>query len=638
MRARRLLLAASAALTVALAGVPQAGAAVVYAPCPKPAGFECGTLDVPLDRTGVRAGRITLRAQRVRAQDNPDRSAVLALAGGPGQAALPLSMAFANVLGPALVNRDLLVFDQRGTGSSNALSCAALRQRASILTVTRRCASQIGPARAFFTSFQTVDDIEDLRRESGYERLVLYGVSYGTKVALNYAERYPQRVEALVLDSVVPSVGQDAFRRSSLQAVPRVLRDLCRGGACRQATPSVTADVRAVARRLSRRPLRGRITDPTGRRRAVSMSETDIMRILLAGDLNPTLRAELPGSLRAALRGDATPLLRLAARSAGLANGAPGLQARVSADSDALFFTTLCEETTFPWNRAADPRTRAGQITAAARRLPVGATGPFSRLVALSAGYAPLCLAWPNAAPAPPGPAALPDVPVLLLEGGADLRTPVEDAGAVARAFPRASLVSVPFTGHSVSSSDLTTCARDVIGRFFAGQPVGVCPAGTNPFSPTTRPPTRLSNVPLLRGATGTRGRTLSAVRVTARDAVRQAIGDAFVLGRLPKSVGGLRGGFARVSQSGVRLVRYEYVPGVRVSGSAPFRGTARLRVASGGGAVGGTVSITQTGRVTARLGGRRVSGRASAAAADRVGDALPSLDRVLALPRLRAR
>jgi hypothetical protein len=175
---------------------------------------------------------------------------------------------------------------------------------------------------------------------------------------VNYAARYPGNVEALVLDSVVPPEGQDTFRRSSLRAVPRVLRDLCAADACALATPNVTGDLAALTRRLARRPLRGSFTDSRGRERRGQLSETDVMRILLAGDLNPTLRAELPGSLRAALRGDETPLLRLGARSAGLASEAPRLQARASADSDALFFATLCEETAFR-GRGAAARGRA---------------------------------------------------------------------------------------------------------------------------------------------------------------------------------------------------------------------------------------------------------------------------------------
>ena len=105
MRRGRPLLTGLAVL-IALGVTPSvAGAAVAYAPCAKPAGFECGSLDVPLDRSGVRAGRITLQVQRVKAQSNPGRVAVVALAGGPGQAALPIAQGFAGVLAPAISTR-----------------------------------------------------------------------------------------------------------------------------------------------------------------------------------------------------------------------------------------------------------------------------------------------------------------------------------------------------------------------------------------------------------------------------------------------------------------------------------------------------------------------------------------------------
>ena len=66
------------------------------------------------------------------------------------------------------------------------------------------CALQIGPARGSFTTSESVEDIESIRHAAGYKKLVLYGTSYGTKVALEYAERYPQHVESMVLDSAVP--------------------------------------------------------------------------------------------------------------------------------------------------------------------------------------------------------------------------------------------------------------------------------------------------------------------------------------------------------------------------------------------------------------------------------------------------
>ena len=610
----RLLLPVLAALAAGGVAPAAASAALAWTPC-APAGFECATLEVPLDRSGATPGRIPLTATRVPAAANPGRIAVVALAGGPGQAAVPIASEFASILGPALASRDLLVYDQRGTGGSNPLNCAALnRGSGSIVALTQSCSAQLGPARAFFRTAESVQDIESLRAEGGYEKLVLYGVSYGTKVATAYASAYPGRVEALVLDSVVTPEGPDAFRRSSLSAVPRVLDELCGEQRCRGITPSASRDVATLAARLRRRSLKGAVFAPTGRRFTARLSESGLFGILLAGDLNPTLRAELPGSVRAALAGDVKPVLRLSARSAGLENAAGFQSSR--ADSDALFLTTTCEENqTFPWSRGAPVAQKAAEAERAASSLPPGSTGPFSNRVALKQGILPICLGWQTASPPPVADAPLPPVAVLAINGLGDLRTPAEDAAAVAARVPGAQLLGVPQVGHSVLGADPTPCSQNAIAAFFTGQPVAQCAPAPPRFAPTPRPPTRVSRLEAYRGVRGKTGRTVEALRQTVNDAQRQVLGEALALGRVPSGAGGLRAGFVRVSAAGLRLRNYEYVPGVRVSGSLPRRGTAVLRV-TGSQASRGTVRVTQSLRVTGRLGGRRVSTRFGQAAA----------------------
>src|SRR4051812_28753170 len=99
---------ASVPLVLALTAGPPAtsrAAPATFSPC-TPIGFECATVTVPLDRTGRVPGTIPLAAVRARATSNPTRSAVVGLAGGPGQAATPLASDFAEVLGPALADRD----------------------------------------------------------------------------------------------------------------------------------------------------------------------------------------------------------------------------------------------------------------------------------------------------------------------------------------------------------------------------------------------------------------------------------------------------------------------------------------------------------------------------------------------------
>jgi pimeloyl-ACP methyl ester carboxylesterase len=633
----RLLLSVVGVLTGVALAPAGAQAALPWAPC-APAGFECAGLAVPLDRSGATPGTLTLSAKRVPAAANPGRVAVVALAGGPGQAALPIASGFAASLGPAIASRDLLVYDQRGTGASNPLDCAALRSgRGTLTSVAASCSDQLGPARAFFRTAESVQDIEALRVAGEYEKLVLYGVSYGTKVAEAYASAYPSRVESLVLDSVVTPEGPEAFRRSSLTASPRVVDEICAANRCRGITASASRDLATLARRLRTKPLKGAVYSPTGRRFTASLTESGLFGILLAGDLNPTLRAELPGSMRAALAGDVKPLLRLSARSAGLENAAGYQSSR--ADSDALFLATTCEENaTFPWTRGASATQRRTEAERAARGLPAGSTGPFSSTVALRQGILPICLGWKTASPAPVADAPLPAVPLLAIAGRSDLRTPLEDATAVAARVPGAQVLAVPNSGHSVLlGSDTTDCSKNAIAAFFAGQPVAPCADAAPRFRPTPRPATRASRLTPY-GAKGKVGRTIEALRVTINDAQRQVLGEALALGRLPAGAGGLRSGYVRVTSKGLSIRAYEYVPDVTVTGTLLTRGTSTFRV-SGSQASRGTVKVTASLRVTGTLGGKRVKtgfGQ-GAARADRPFDGLTLAQAVARGKRIRA-
>jgi pimeloyl-ACP methyl ester carboxylesterase len=639
MLARRPL--RSVLLTGALAafacGLAPAGASadLPWAACPT-AGFECSSLAVPLDRANAGAGNVTLSVARAKAASNPNNVAVVPLAGGPGQAALPLKQTFASVLAPAIVNRDLLVFDQRGTGASGALTCSALDQRGSIVKISESCANELGPRRAFYRTADSVQDIEALRVAGGYSKLVLFGVSYGTKVAEDYAAAYPQNVEALVLDSVVLPEGPDPFQRSTLAGAPRVLRDLCSGNACNGATDNVTRDLSSLASKLRKHSLKGKVVLSSGKRVSLSMGQNDLLAILLAGDLNPTLRAELPGSMRAALRGDASPILRLAVRSEGLTTGLKpaGRQSDAqSSDSDALFLATTCEEAPFAWTRTAGAQQRYDEVTAAAKQIPKAQLGPFSPAAAVQGGPIPYCIGWPDASPAPAASAPLPPVRTLVLDGQMDLRTPYEDAAQIAQRIPGASVVQVPNTGHSTVSSDLTqdsVCTKTALSTFFAGGTPAACGASSNPYAPTKRPPTSLKAIK----ANGKTRRTIIAAASTVTDAARQMIGDALALGALPRHVGGLRGGNATIHEDGsFRLNSYQYVKGVVVSGTVDANRNARVTI-HGGGAARGTLRISASGAVSGTLGGKKVAIAASAS----LRSSLPSIRSVLATPRLLGR
>jgi pimeloyl-ACP methyl ester carboxylesterase len=580
--------------------------------------FRCARLSVPLDRSGAVPGRVSLLVKRVRARSRGGAKLppLLLLAGGPGQSA---TQAFGGealgVLYPAYARRDLIVFDQRGTGRSGLLRCRQL-ERANLLRAgpaAGACARSLGPRRAFYTSRDSADDIEAIRSELGAERIALFGTSYGTKLALGYAKRYPDRVERLVLDSVVELGGPDPYYLDSVEASRRALGSLCRLRCGWTADP--VADVAALVGRIAGSgPLRGRLVDSRGRSRQGALTRIDVFSILVAGDFDPSLRAAFPGAVAAALRGDATPLLRLRRRALQIDAEPPPPRAL----SSGVYAATTCEEVTMPWSRDTppDPGERHRQAELRAAAIPDSAFEPFGRATALASDVLSLCESWPQAPVAPEfGPGPLPDVPVLMVEGEDDLRTPLENAQRTAALFPRARLFVVPATGHSAIGSDFSGCAQRAFARFVQRRPVGPrCRRLPRPFPPEPPPPRRLADVPRLAGTTGLRGRTLAAVKLTLRDVIEDSI-TALILDPSVSDIargGGLRAGRYRIDfENTLVLDGVAFVPGVTLTGRLEHfltrRQRGRLRV--GGAAAPHGVLAVRGERVSGRLGGRRVSG-----------------------------
>jgi pimeloyl-ACP methyl ester carboxylesterase len=612
-----------------------------FLPCADNEGFGCTTVSVPVDRSGTLPGTIALKVERLPAGGAggagvgaPTPEAVIALAGGPGQAALPLASYAAKALSSALGTRDLVMFDQRGTGESGALSCPALNSTggdAGIGTVGKlfeRCALQLGAARGQYTTQTSVEDIEAVRQAMGYEKLVLYGVSYGTKVALEYAARYPQNVSELVLDSVEPTDGPDPFSLDTLQALNPVLAELCSEDACRGITATPLADIARLASILRTHELRGAVYDGSGHRHVLGTSEGDLLGVLQAGDLNPALRALLPAAVRSALEGDASPLVRLTLLAEGLIPSVPRPPSENSEGIDtALNATTICEEAPFPWGRGDPPATREAAVNAALHALPSSAFYPFDANLALQSGTIPGCLDWPDAAPPPPVIPPPPNVPTLILSGEQDLRTPTSGARRVAATIPDAQLLVVPYTGHSVLGTDFSGCAQQAVKAFFGGQPVTPCTNGHDIFSPTPITPRHIDSLHPAPGVPGRAGRTVTAVLDTILDLNRQVIGASLQANQaLPSgsSFGGLRGGYARLRRGAVVLHRLSFVPGVELSGTFPVK-DGRLRattvLVSGSAAARGSVRLGSGKRVRGDLGGRRFNVTVSKVKLSRVGD-----------------
>jgi pimeloyl-ACP methyl ester carboxylesterase len=617
-------LSATLPAALLLLASPSASAGASFSPCPADPTMTCASVPVPLDRAGAVPGTIALSVERRTAAGAPSRSAVVALAGGPGQAVLPLAKFIAESVSPALAGRDLLLFDQRGTGTSGPLSCPALSGNEaapaqSVTEAVQRCASQLGAARGDYTTSESVEDIEAVRRAGGYQKLVLYGTSYGTKVALEYAQRYPQNVESMVLDSTEIPEGPEPFHVATFQAIGPALAELCSQRACAHSGGNPLADLARLVAAAHTHPLTGYAYDGRGRRVKHSIGGFTLLGLLIGSDLNPAERALLPAALHAAVRRDLAPLARLVA----LAGARPAREEPNGEIDGTLYLTTSCEETPFPWRRGASEAIRIVEAEAAVLAVPTRAFYPFNAETALVFPPLTACVSWPDASPAPRAGGPVPNVPTLILSGGQDLRTPTGDAQRVAAMIPDAQLVKVPYTGHSVLGSDFSGCAHAALVAFFAGAPVAPCGAVQNRFPPPPVPPQALASVRPLAGTGGSSGRTLAAALASVHDLGRSVIDLALGFGALPVGTGfgGLRGGSAQMTSAGARLEHYSYVPGVTLSGLVPTgillkdEGAAAHLQIGGSAAVSGRLTLATGGRLSAQLGGHRLSARVAAKA-----------------------
>jgi pimeloyl-ACP methyl ester carboxylesterase len=595
--ARRALLPALLAL---LALPTTASAALRWRSCPDFDGVRCSTLTVPLDRAGVDPGTIDLRIGRA---GRTSGRTLMYLSGGPGSAGVSEMLSVLGSFDPlakrfgSLEKRYRLIgYDQRGTGRSGLLRCPELEHDPHLRSTSagEACANRLGAARRHYTTADSVADMEAIRQELGVAELTLFGISYGTELALAYARTYPDHVERLILDSVVDADDPDPFFTVGFRAMGPSLRSLCPHH-CRTLTADPGADLARLVAQVRANPLQAFAYDNLGRSHRINITPTALLDLMFDTDYQPSLRAAVPNAVLAALNGDGAALARLIRESRRFNDlGSPR-------EFSVARYGTVCETTPLPW----DPGTPIDQRPAVAQQriaaVPPSAFLPFDPASVVE-DEIDLCLRWPDV-PRPPSatpPPPYPAVPTLILQGGEDLRTPPEWSARVAAQIPGAKRLVIPGLGHSPLSAYFR-CAPEAVLRFVRGEkPPSRCPRAPTEVPAIKPAPATFDALAGYRGLPRKVGRTVRAIAATLDD-LRLTLSPAFIA----SSGGGLRGGSWSVRRDGrLKLNDYQAVTGVTVSGGGDRR--LRLRIA-GTEAAAGTVTLRKHGRLRGRLGGRRI-------------------------------
>jgi pimeloyl-ACP methyl ester carboxylesterase len=418
---------------------------------------ECGQMSVPEDRT--RSGDRTIDLAIVRLGAAGERNApdpLFVVLGGPGVSVTESARGVAAEFAAVRRDRALVLVDQRGTGGSHPLDCPfytdddprILLGEFIPLDSIRACRPAL-ERRADLTRYTTRDSVEDLdavRRALGYERINLYGLSYGTRVVLDYARRHPSALRSAVLQGMnAPGqLGRLHLAPNAQRALEGVLADCRADERCANMFPRIGDETRTVFERLRRKASTVPVIDPRdGEEVTVSLTHEiagEAVRYML---YQPGTAAFLPRVLHQAAQGDLQALAEFAVFAR---------RRIVDSGGNGLYLTVTCSEDLARADPAAAARNAAGTFWSDYH---------YRQLFAA-------CAEWVRAE-VPEGFHEFVEspAPVLLLSGQWDPATPPAHGEEAAAHLPNSRHVVVPQAGHSIEGLEGSACIRTLVADFY---------------------------------------------------------------------------------------------------------------------------------------------------------------------------
>jgi pimeloyl-ACP methyl ester carboxylesterase len=440
-----------------------------------PSDAYCGTLKVYENRETKQGRQIDLNIvvlPAVRADAQPDP--LFFLAGGPGQGAAKLARVVKEMFRRVQNDRDIVLVDQRGTGKSNPLNCDAnddgddslessMEGPDQLLARLKGCMKKYDADLTQYTTTIAMDDLDDVRAFLGYDKINLYGGSYGTRAGLVYMRQHGDRVRAAILDGVAPPDMRLPlyFPRDSQRAFDLLVKDCAADEGCNKAYPNLGERMKALMERLEKNPPTVHMTHPrTGQQADIKIDARMLANIVVFALYVPTASTLVPAIIAAGERNDFQSMFALGSigDGGGEANMSIGMQLSVICAEDA------------PRNTPEDLK-RGSESTL------------FGKYVMSVQSQA--CEFWPRAKVDPSYYEPVKsNIPTLVLSGEIDPITPPTWGEQVAKDLPNSKHVIVPGSGHTAGS---TGCGQRIMKEFIEeGSPQNL---DTGCAARTLRPP-----------------------------------------------------------------------------------------------------------------------------------------------------
>jgi len=409
---------------------------------------KCGKLQVPENYSEPDGEQISINFVVLSAIDNSDnKTPLLFLAGGPGQAAAELASGLRRVFNEVRKTRDLILIDQRGTGESHPLQCEdSIEQDVYSITPEEFSEQEVKDCLATFrgdlsqyNSENAIRDFDAVRVALGHKQINIYGGSYGTRAGLVYMRMFPESLRSVVLDSVGPiEVPIGLFGQSSARSFNLLLENCQKELSCQKAYPELEQEFKVLLARLAQEPAQVNIAHPRlGTQTKFIISEAKLLGTLRMQLYSVATRSLVPLVIHQAYLGNYMPLAGLVAQS----EGGQGIYL-------GLLFNIACNED-FPRISAADFEQDANNNFG-------GGDSHF--------GFKMVCPIWPQYRPSEEFyQTVIADIPTLILSGNLDPVTPPSNGVHSENSLPNNHHIIVENASHTVA---MNTCATDIINEF----------------------------------------------------------------------------------------------------------------------------------------------------------------------------
>lgn len=243
----------------------QPNAVVSVEACPRPlpaneiegVSLICGRVKVPEDRAKAGGKTVSLAFAVLKAASRyPEADPVVYLQGGPGGSAVAQIPLIERIFRPWRDRRDVVMFDQRSAGISGlSSSCANMLATnaydivrpdpaTTVPALAKQCVSELekqGVPLGVYNTTQNALDVPLVIKALGYNDYNLYGISYGTKLALEVMRVAPQGVRSVIIDGVAPSWVNlyNSFALKNDEAIQVVVDQCAADKACNEAYPDI---------------------------------------------------------------------------------------------------------------------------------------------------------------------------------------------------------------------------------------------------------------------------------------------------------------------------------------------------------------------------------------------------------------